>query len=145
MSEAVKREERAARDRGTFSMFTVLFVPMVLLFAGLLFDGGLAIHARQRALDIAEQAARAGADEIDVEVLRDTGEPVLEGGACGRALEFVAAFDANGYDGGCALTGADEVTVQVAKQVDTIFLGLIGVNAFTIEIEASAHPEDGAD
>jgi Flp pilus assembly protein TadG len=127
--------ERPAKDRGTFSMFTVLFVPMVLLFAGLLFDGGLAIHARQRALDIAEQAARAGA----------TGEPVLEDGACGRALGFVAEFDANGYEGACALTAADEVTVQVAKQVDTIFLGLIGVNTFTIEVEASAHPEDGAD
>ena len=70
MSEQAKREEqeRAGRDRGTFSMFTVLFVPMVLLFAGLLFDGGLAIHARQRALDIAEQAA--------CKALIRSGEPV---------------------------------------------------------------------
>ncbi len=132
------------KDRGTFSMFTVLFAPLVLLFAGLLFDGGLAIHARQRALDIAEQAARAGADEIDVEALRETGEPVLEGDACDRALEFIAEYDGNGYGGGCQLTGEDEVTVQVNKQVNTIFLGLIDIGTFTIEVQASAHPEDGA-
>ncbi|MDX6744537.1 Tad domain-containing protein [Actinocorallia sp. A-T 12471] len=143
MTRRDRRRAAARRDRGTFSMFTVLFVPSVLLFAGLLLDGGLAIHARERALDIAEQAARAGADEIDVEVLRETGEPVLEAGACGRAVAFVGQFPGQ-YQGGCALTGADEVTVQVTTQVDTVFLGVIGFGAFDIEVAASAHPEDGA-
>ncbi|MGH3387587.1 MAG: pilus assembly protein TadG-related protein, partial [Actinomadura sp.] len=43
------------RDRGTVSIFTVIFALFVILLAGLLVDGGLAIHARQRAADIAEQ------------------------------------------------------------------------------------------
>ncbi|MCP9950632.1 TadE family protein [Actinomadura madurae] len=66
---------RHGRDRGTIAMYTVLFTPIVLLLAGLLVDGGLAIHARQRAADVAEQAARAGANQIDTAALRGTGRP----------------------------------------------------------------------
>ncbi|MCD0453067.1 Tad domain-containing protein [Actinocorallia sp. API 0066] len=131
------------RTRGTFALFTVLWVPSILVMAGLLLDGGMAIHGRQRALDIAEQAARAGADEIDVEHLRDTGEIILLGDACDRALGFVGQFPGD-FGAGCALTGADEVTVQVTTQVETVFLGIIGIGAFNVEVEASAHPEDGA-
>jgi hypothetical protein len=36
-------------DRGTLSLFVVLFTPVVVLLAGLLVDGGIAINARERA------------------------------------------------------------------------------------------------
>lgn len=53
------RDERGdERERGSVAMYVVLFTPAVFLLAGLLVDGGLAIHARQRAADMAEQAAR---------------------------------------------------------------------------------------
>ena len=69
------------------SVFTVLFSVVVFLLAGLLVDGGAAINARLRAADIAEQAARAGADQIDVDHLRATGEARMLGQAevCARA------------------------------------------------------------
>lgn len=62
-------------ERGSMSVFTVLFSVAVFLLAGLLVDGGAAINARLRAADVAEQAARAGADQIDVDHLRATGRP----------------------------------------------------------------------
>ncbi|MFC7104684.1 Tad domain-containing protein [Nonomuraea rubra] len=62
-----------AGERGSMSVFTVLFSVVVFLLAGLLVDGGSAINARLRAADVAEQAARAGADELDVDHLRETG------------------------------------------------------------------------
>ncbi|ROO90096.1 putative Flp pilus-assembly TadE/G-like protein [Actinocorallia herbida] len=145
----MKRDERRAvppsgrRDRGTFSMFTVLFTPSVLLFAGLLLDGGMAIHARERALDIAEQSARKGADQIDVEHLRDTGEIILDGTACGEAVAFAGNFP-GGYAAVCNETGPDEVTVNVTTQVEPVFLGLFIQTNFQIDVNASAHPEDGA-
>lgn len=66
-------------QRGSMSIFTVIFSVVVFLLAGLLVDGGAAINARLRAADVAEQAARAAADEIDVEHLRATGQARLLG------------------------------------------------------------------
>ncbi|WP_460306214.1 TadE/TadG family type IV pilus assembly protein [Actinocorallia aurea] len=134
---------RGRRDRGTFSMFTVLFTPSVILFAGLLLDGGMAIHARERALDIAEQAARAGADEIDVETLRETGEIVLDAGAAGQtATAFGGRFPGD-YTVACD-ANEQEVTCDVATVVDPVFLGLVRPGGFDIDVTATAHPEDGA-
>ena len=67
------------------AVFTVVFAAAVFLLAGLLVDGGAAINARLRAADIAEQGARAAADEIDVDRLRETGRIVLRGDA-GRGV-----------------------------------------------------------
>ncbi|MDR8408543.1 pilus assembly protein TadG-related protein [Nonomuraea sp. 3-1Str] len=75
------------------SVFTVLFSVVVFMLAGLLVDGGAAINARLRAADIAEQAARAGADKIDIDHLRETGETRLldQGEVCARAQELITA------------------------------------------------------
>ena len=70
----MNRPRGAAGDRGSMSVFTVIFSVVVFLLAGLLVDGGAAINARLRAADIAEQAARSAADQIDVEHLRATGQ-----------------------------------------------------------------------
>ena len=82
-------------DRGSMSIFTVIFSVVVFLLAGLLVDGGAAINARLRAADVAEQAARAAADQIDVEYLRATGQARLleDGTVCDKAEEIVSAHD----------------------------------------------------
>lgn len=140
----MKRHPDVTKDKGTFSTFTAIFALAVLLFAGLLIDGGLAIHGRQRALDVAEQAARAGADAIDVETLRETGEVVLDVGAeCARVDLIMQQYDdieAGDYE--CA-EGAEEVQVTVTKTIETTFLSLIGINEFTMTVTAAAHPEEG--
>jgi Flp pilus assembly protein TadG len=64
---------RPAGDRGSAALFVAIFAPAMLFLAGLVIDGGAAIEARQRASDIAEQAARAGAGQCDVAVLRSRG------------------------------------------------------------------------
>src|SRR4051812_35349771 len=105
------------RERGSMSVFVVIFSVAVFLLAGLLVDGGAAINARLRAADIAEQGARAAADQIDVETLRATGRIQLLGDdvACPRAQEIVSANQADGVHMiQCALQGADQVTVEVS-------------------------------
>lgn len=130
-------------DRGTIGMFVAIFSLAVFLFAGLLVDGGLAIHARQRAFDIASQAARAGADNIDVEELRETGEPaILVAGACDQAQEIIVQYG-NVSDTNCAAT-PEEVTVEVTMVVGTTFLKLVGIGEFKMAVESTAHPEEGA-
>ena len=134
-----------ARDRGTVSIFTVIFALFVILLAGLLVDGGLAIHARQRAADIAEQGARAVADDIDLAELRSTGEPRIADGACVRANRLVAKYpEVNGAVDCVVSVDRRTATVQVTIEVKLQLLSIVpGFRTFTMTSKASAEPEAG--
>jgi hypothetical protein len=54
-------------------LFVAIFAPAMIFMAGLVIDGGAALEAKQRASDIAEQAARAGAGQCNVALLRSEG------------------------------------------------------------------------
>ncbi|MEV4011080.1 flp pilus-assembly TadE/G-like family protein [Nonomuraea angiospora] len=132
-------------ERGSMSVFTVLFSVVVFLLAGLLVDGGAAINARLRAADVAEQAARAGADEIDVDHLRSTGQTRLlgEDQVCARADEIVAAQGGEGVTRGeCAVgQGQAQVTVTVSVPWKAFFLSAIGFPGTEMTGRAVAAPE----
>ncbi|MFI6519965.1 TadE/TadG family type IV pilus assembly protein [Spirillospora sp. NPDC050679] len=137
---------RDRADRGSISMYVVLFTPAVFLLAGLLVDGGLAIHARQRAADMAEQAARAGANQIDDAALRETGKPVLDPGrAQAAACDLLTRYDDKVTGSRCDANAA-EVNVMVELTVEPQLLSIIpGFGSFTMRSEASAEPVTGAD
>ncbi|MDP4506645.1 flp pilus-assembly TadE/G-like family protein [Nonomuraea turcica] len=132
-------------ERGSMSVFTVLFSVAVFLLAGLLVDGGAAINARLRAADVAEQAARAGADQIDVDHLRATGETRLLGDdqVCARADEIVAAQGGDDVTSGECSVGQGQalVTVSVRVRWEAFFLGAIGFSGDDAIGEATAAPE----
>ncbi|MFG1703441.1 TadE/TadG family type IV pilus assembly protein [Nonomuraea sp. M3C6] len=130
-------------ERGSMSVFTVLFSVVVFLLAGLLVDGGSAINARLRAADVAEQAARAGADQIDVDHLRATGETRLLGEeqVCARADEIVAAQGGDDVNSGACAVGQGQVTVTVSVRWEAFFLSAIGFPGSEMSGEASAAPE----
>ncbi|MFF0518832.1 TadE/TadG family type IV pilus assembly protein [Actinomadura nitritigenes] len=131
-------------DRGTIAMYTVLFTPIVLMLAGLLVDGGLAIHARQRAADMAEQAARAGANQIDTEALRTTGEPVLDPGrARAAACDLLGDFGTQVAASRCD-ADQQQVTVSVEITVKPQILGIVpGFGSFTLTSTETARPVTG--
>lgn len=64
---------RRQAERGSAALFVAIFAPAMIFMAGLVIDGGAALEAKQRASDIAEQAARAGAGQCDVASLRSQG------------------------------------------------------------------------
>lgn len=61
-------------DRGSAALFLAIFAPAMIFLAGLVIDGGAALEVRQRAADIAEQAARAAGNQCDVALLRSASE-----------------------------------------------------------------------
>jgi hypothetical protein len=67
------RRLRRRAERGSAALFVAIFAPAMIFMAGLVIDGGAALEAKQRASDIAEQAARAGAGQCDVALLRSQG------------------------------------------------------------------------
>ncbi len=134
--------DRERDQRGSISMFVVIFTISVLMLAGLVYDGGLAIAARQRAADIAEEAARAGANAVDIDALR-AGEPLRlnEDEACANAADLVRR-DGDGSLQGCFVDLADPsvLHVRVHLTVQPVLLALFRFPAFQAEADASSNP-----
>lgn len=133
-------------DRGTLSLFVVLFTPVVVLLAGLLVDGGIAINARERAADVAQQAARAGASDLNVPALR-SGLIELAPGACTVATAFVSKYAGIGATPGpctfMTVNGRPGLRVFATVTVRSQFLGLIGIKNFAQTSYGEASPVCG--
>jgi uncharacterized membrane protein len=88
---------RRSRDRGSAALFVAIFAPAMIFMAGLVIDGGAGLEAKQRASDIAEQAARAAAGQCNVAVLRSLGDCRLLEGDRGVAHDAASTYaDDNG-------------------------------------------------
>lgn len=133
---------RRPAERGSISMFVVIFTIAVLMLAGLVYDGGLAIAARQRAADIAEEAARAGANAVDVDALR-SGAPLQldETQACDNAVELVSR-DGDGSVRSCFVDAINPsvLHVRVHVTVRPVLLALFHFPDFQAEADASSNP-----
>lgn len=102
-------------DRGAVSvMFAVLGLAIFASLA-LVVDGGRQLGALSEAQDLADNAARFGAQEVDLELWRDTGRPILnqvEAEAAARA--FLQPTVASGRIGPPTIDVTDEtITVEV--------------------------------
>ena len=137
-----------SRDEGAAAVFFVIFLLVAFPLAGLVIDGGLAIDGRGRAADVAEQAARSAADNIDVNYLRSTGLARIDNAkaACGLAKFVLDASPDVSRSGAnwCVLSGDHlSITVKVQTTVHTAILGIIGFTTFTVGAQAVAHPVAG--
>ncbi|MGH8776895.1 MAG: pilus assembly protein TadG-related protein [Jiangellaceae bacterium] len=141
------RLERAGRERGAISALIVGLAVMLLVLAGLVVDGGNAINARAKITDDAEQAARAAANQINIEVLRATGVvTIMESEARAAAVAYLTGLDPP-YDPGNIDVDVDELTneveVFVIDTVDTQLLTLVFINSFPVQGRATSRPAAG--
>ena len=130
-------------DRGSVSVFVIGLVVVLMAVAGLVVDGGRAINARATLADDAEQAARAGANQLDINQLRATGDVQIDPAA---AREAAGAFLlARGYSPTEISADADtqQVHVAIEKKVPTELLSLILISSFTVTGEATARAAVG--
>ena len=142
LSRLLDRDE-SPRDAGSVAMFTAIFAIAAFALAGLLIDGGSAINERQRIYGIAESAARAGADNVDVPYLKETGEVRIQvAGACRRVEDIVAQYDGEVELAQCDASD-ERVAVTLNKVVRTTLLQIVGFNDFELTATMSAHPQDG--
>lgn len=143
-SRAARRAGREADDRGAATIFVVGLSVMLLVVAGLVVDGGLAINARAKAADDAEQAVRAGAQHIDVETLRGSGDVVLNAEAAATAArDFMDSR--GGYTVEDLTVQGNTVQITVSRVEETALLSLIGIHEFTIRAQAQSEPVVGID
>lgn len=126
---------RVGGDSGQVTAFAVVFCAALLAIAGLVLDGGLALSAKVQALDSAEAAARAGAQELDLPLFRTTGVARLDPTSAAETAE--AWLASAGLDGEVSAT-ISVVTVTVHSVTDTQLLQLVGVDELRVSATASA-------
>lgn len=129
-------------DSGRVTAFTVVITAAVLLFAGLVLDGGLALAAKIRAIGQAQEAARAGAQAIDLSAYRATGTLRLDPDrAAALARTYLTGAHATGTD--AVTVAGDTVTVTISTSQPTRLLGLVGVGSISVTGTGTAHPDRG--
>lgn len=121
---AASGSARDERDEGMVSAFVVIFSLALVFVAGLVLDGGRMLAEHRHAGNLADSAARAGAQAISEERVR-AGEPeVLDlEGAEAAACDFLAhAGEQCSAGGTSAVAEGNQVTVTVHGSVDLLLL-----------------------
>jgi hypothetical protein len=131
---------RRLDESGMVTVFVVTMTMALLLLAGLVVDGGAVLAARRQAIDVAEQAALAGAQGIRVADVRTGLAPALDPALAAAAAE--AYLEQVGRDGDVRVVGNDvEVTVSIERPM--LILGLAGVGDVTVTGRANARNARG--
>jgi Flp pilus assembly protein TadG len=102
------------RDDGGVTAFVAVVAVALVMVAGMAYDGGQVLAAHATARSDASKAARAGAQEIDLDVLRATGDIALSPAAAEAAA--LAYLDDAGAVGSASVEGnAVTVTVSIVQ------------------------------
>jgi Flp pilus assembly protein TadG len=128
----------AADDRGQATTFAIGVFTALWLFAGIVVDGGLALAGKARALDVAQEAARVGAQQVDLGRLRRDGRIRL---VPDEAVTAAEAYVASTGDSGVVSVQGDTLTVRVVHAQRTQVLQLIGLRALSVHASGTAHAE----
>lgn len=106
-------------ERGSASVLVAVLAVAFLMVAGLALDGGRKLGALSEARDLADNAARAGAQAVDTDIYQLTGSPTLDPAESQQAaLDYLSA---TGHTGTVTVNGST-VTVTVTISVPTRFL-----------------------
>ena len=134
---------RVRGERGSISLQFAILGPILLFgFVGLVFDGGRAVNARATAGDVAQSAARAAANAVE---LTDDGVALNASDAVARGQAYLALHD--GVTGTVVVTGEFEITVRTEVTYSPVILIPRDEITFTAEhvVEATIGVRDGND
>ena len=135
-----RRSRLGDAESGMVTAFVVIFTLALVLMAGLVLDGGLALAAKVQAIDDAQAAARAGAQAIDIPTYRASGQITLDPAqAAADAERYLAAA---GHTGTVSVNG-EQVTVTVTITQATQILDLAGIDHLTETGTGTATAEQG--
>jgi hypothetical protein len=125
-------------ETGMVTAFVVIFTVALLVVAGLVLDGGLALSAKVRAIDDAQAAARAGAQAINIPLYRSTGQITLDPAEANADAEH---YLAQAGQSGTVTVNGDQVTVTITVTQPTQLLSLAGIHHLTVSGSGTATAE----
>lgn len=115
---------RRTGDQGMVSAFVVIFATALVFVAGLVVDGGRMLAEHRKVDNLADSAARAGAQAISDDAVRagETVNVLDEGQAIDLACAFLANAGNNCGGGTTVSVAGGEVTVTVEGSIDLLLL-----------------------
>lgn len=119
---------------GSLAAFMAVLATGLFVLVGLVVDGGRAMTAKRQAMDVAEQAARVGADQLSMDALR-AGSIVVDPA---RASSAVTRYLASAGESGTVAIAGDNVTVSISGSASTTILRMIGIGSLPVSATASA-------
>ncbi|MEU2200601.1 pilus assembly protein TadG-related protein [Isoptericola sp. NPDC019482] len=123
-------------ERGSISVWAAIASAAMILCVGLAVDLGGQVHTLQRAHDLAQQAARAGGQELDAaHAMRGD---VIAVDVAAAKTEAHRYLNAAGATGTVQVTAGTRVTVTVTDTYDTVVLGVIGITSLGVTADATA-------
>ncbi|MCF2128595.1 pilus assembly protein TadG-related protein [Strepomyces sp. STD 3.1] len=136
-------------DRGSGAGAVIIFALVFLSLSAFVIDGGMSISKRERAADIAEQAARYAAQDIDREALYDDvggPAPINYENCDARVKAFAAEMDMTGADIAathCVTADAAQVEVEVQLTYSPVFTGMFYGGDVVVHGQAVAENQVG--
>jgi Flp pilus assembly protein TadG len=107
-------------EQGAVSTFVAVIALALLMAAGLAIDGGRKVNAIREASDLADNAARAGAQAVDLNTLRNTGEVRLDPEQAEQeARAYLAALGSTAQS---VTVSGDTINVTIDLTVDPVLL-----------------------
>lgn len=124
----MRRDSRVWSDSGSLTLMLAVLMMALLALAGLVIDGGRKLDATQKAYAIAQEAARAGAGQVNTSAAYRSGTFKV---AISQAEDAARAYIlSTGYAGSVTVSG-NRIKVTVSVTERTAVLSLIGIPKFT--------------
>lgn len=123
---------RLRDERGSVSVWAVLIVSAFTLILGISVDLSGQVAAKQRAADVAAEAARVAGQQAATDTLMDGGRAVIVDVHRARqaALDYIAGAD---MTGNVAITsGGTALVVTTTATYRPVFLTSLGVGPLTV-------------
>lgn len=128
--------DQQERERGSVTPYSLIFIVTLMIFAGLAVDGGAKLRAGWEATGIAEEAARAGAGQVDqAAVYSGKGFAVDKEAAVRAARAYLAA---SGHTGSVAAIGPHAIQVSVTVSKATHLLSMVGIQEVSARATTTA-------
>jgi Flp pilus assembly protein TadG len=121
-------------------------LPLFLATVGLAADGGIVFAARRELQNVADSAARAGAQQIDVQAYRESRgrSVVLDEPASRRVAAEYGASQGPALDVRVDVEPR-RVRVQVSRDTPTSFTRLVGIDKVRVTASATAEVRHGVE
>jgi Flp pilus assembly protein TadG len=125
-------------ERGALTLFVAILFPALLAFAGLVVDAGTKLDNYENAASYAQEAARAGAGQINQsEAYSSSTFVVDEAQALTAANAYLSALPP-GVSGTVTPVGNNAIQVTVTVTSPTKILSIIGIDTVTSHATATA-------
>lgn len=125
-------------ERGALTLFVAILFPALLAFAGLVVDAGTKLDNYENAATYAQEAARAGAGQVNQSEAYSSSTFVVDQAQALTAANAYLGALPSGVTGDASPVGPNAIQVTVTITTPTKILSIIGIDTVTSQATATA-------